>query len=191
MACPCAGASASPSDRRVGSYLTSFFTADHHFGHANIIRLCSRPFADVVQMDEAMIDRWNAVVGSSDEVWYLGNFAYRCSPIHRTEIFRRLRGRAIHLVLGAHDRKATLDLPWASIQRYAEIAVEGRSLVLFHYPLRAWRRAATGTMSLHGYSHGALPEIPQACDVGVDCWDFRPVVLDDIMERMTSETADD
>ncbi|WP_258934193.1 hypothetical protein [Nesterenkonia pannonica] len=52
--------------------MTTFFTSDHHFGHANIIRYCDRPFADVAEMDEAMIDRWNETVSPDDEVWVLG-----------------------------------------------------------------------------------------------------------------------
>ena len=32
-----------------------FFTADLHFGHANIIRHCARPFASVEDMDAALL----------------------------------------------------------------------------------------------------------------------------------------
>ena len=32
-----------------------FFTADLHFGHANIIRHCVRPFASVEEMDAALM----------------------------------------------------------------------------------------------------------------------------------------
>ena len=32
-----------------------YFTADTHFGHANIVRMCERPYPDVDTMNEAMI----------------------------------------------------------------------------------------------------------------------------------------
>jgi calcineurin-like phosphoesterase family protein len=163
--------------------MTLWFTADHHFGHANIIRFCGRPFADAAEMDEAMVERWNSVVGMRDEVWYLGNFAHRCGPNRQAEIFSQLRGSAIHLVLGNHDRKTTLNLPWYSIQHYAEICTEGRIFVLFHYALRIWNKSHRGSLNLHGHSHGRLPDVPGSCDVGVDAWDFKPASVDEIMAR--------
>jgi len=30
----------------------TFFTSDQHLGHRNIIRLCSRPFSSIEEMDE-------------------------------------------------------------------------------------------------------------------------------------------
>ena len=56
--------------------MTVFFTADTHFGHANVIRLSKSPFADISAMNEALISGWNEVVGNEDVVWHLGDFAY-------------------------------------------------------------------------------------------------------------------
>jgi len=169
--------------------MTVWFTADQHFGHANIIRHCGRPFSDVVEMDEAMIQRWNASVGSDDEVWHLGNFAYRCGPNRMREIYSRLRGRALHLVRGNHDSKRTLELPWASVQRYAEIKVDCQLLILFHYGLRVWHRSHHGSWSLYGHSYGKLPGTATSCDVGVDAWDFRPVSIVEIRAALANNVA--
>lgn len=164
--------------------MTLWFTADHNFGHANIIRFCRRPFAGLAEMDDAMVERWNATVGDRDEVWHLGDFGYRCGPNRLKEIFGSLQGQAIHLVRGNHDHKPTLNLPWTSVQHYAEIVTDGRMLVLFHYALRLWNRSHHGSLCLHGHGHGELPDTSTSCDVGVDAWDFRPVSLDEILARM-------
>ena len=54
-----------------------YFIGDPHFGHANIIRLCGRPFEDVESMDREMIRLWNARVRPEDTVWILGDLFFR------------------------------------------------------------------------------------------------------------------
>ncbi len=39
-----------------------YYTADQHFGHPNIIRFCDRPFKNVEEMDEILINNWNKIV---------------------------------------------------------------------------------------------------------------------------------
>lgn len=166
--------------------LTLWFTAGHHFGHANIIDLCRRPFRDSDEMDGFMVERWNATVGSNDEVWHLGNFAYRCGPNRKATIFGSLNGREIHLVRGNHDGKTTLSLPWSTIQHYAEIRLGSKCLILFHYALGIWSECYQGSISLHGHSYGNLRDTPTSCDVGVDAWNFKPVSLGEIVSRLCS-----
>ena len=50
----------------------TWFTADFHFGHANIIRYCSRPFEIVEEMDQAILERLNASVKPNDVLLFLG-----------------------------------------------------------------------------------------------------------------------
>jgi calcineurin-like phosphoesterase family protein len=51
-----------------------WFTSDFHFGHANIIRYCDRPFSSVAEMDEAILDRLNSCVKTMDHLYFLGDF---------------------------------------------------------------------------------------------------------------------
>ncbi|MBO0739449.1 MAG: metallophosphoesterase, partial [Alphaproteobacteria bacterium] len=127
------------------------------------------------------VEHWNAVVGTSDEVWHLGDFAIRQPPAVVAELLARLSGRK-HLLIGNNDPPATTELPdWESVQPYAEITVEGVSLVLCHYPFRSWRGMAKGWVNLHGHCHGRLKPQPRQFDVGVDVWEFRPVALSRIL----------
>lgn len=36
-----------------------YYTADTHFGHANVVEMCERPYPDVDAMNEAMVAAWN------------------------------------------------------------------------------------------------------------------------------------
>ena len=52
-----------------------FFTADSHWGHANIMRYCDRDFPSVHDMNKEMTRAWNSTVGPNDQVWHLGDLA--------------------------------------------------------------------------------------------------------------------
>jgi calcineurin-like phosphoesterase family protein len=135
-------------------------------------------------MDAAMVARWNEVVRRGDEVWHLGDFAVRQPAARMAELLEALAG-ARHLIPGNNDGPATTGLPgWASVQTYAEIEADGARLILCHYPLRSWNRMGRGALNLHGHSHGRLAPLPRQVDVGVDCWDFRPITLAEIRARL-------
>ncbi len=57
--------------------METFFTADTHFGHASILKHCTRPFTSVDEMDSALIENWNSIVSRKDSVYILGDFAFR------------------------------------------------------------------------------------------------------------------
>ena len=43
-----------------------FYIADMHFGHENVLRFDDRPFSEIGQMDETLIQNWNARVADDD-----------------------------------------------------------------------------------------------------------------------------
>jgi calcineurin-like phosphoesterase family protein len=79
-----------------------FLTSDLHLGHINIVDLCNRPFADVDEMNAAIVSRWNATVAEDDVVWVLGDVAMG-NFTESMELVRTLQGRKI-LIPGNHDR---------------------------------------------------------------------------------------
>lgn len=171
--------------------MATWFTADTHFGHANIIRYCRRPFNSAEEMDEAIITRWNERVKDGDIVYHLGDLTFG-DPF---PYLKRLNGDK-HLILGNHDKttikRAGLLLDskmLASISSLKEITEQSQHIVLCHYGMRVWNRAHHGSLHFYGHSHGTLPGNSQSLDVGVDCWDFRPVSLDEIKERLAQHKA--
>jgi calcineurin-like phosphoesterase family protein len=81
--------------------MSVFFTADTHFGDHRTINISRRPFANTAEMDAAMVERWNAVVGPDDVVWHLGDVARR--PTDVAELLARLNGSK-HLLRGNNVR---------------------------------------------------------------------------------------
>ena len=83
---------------------TLWFTADHHFGHHNIISHCNRPFASAEEMNETLLTNWNRVVAPEDIVYHLGDIFIMPSGDAR-KFRERLHGR-ICLLRGNHDKTA-------------------------------------------------------------------------------------
>ena len=161
--------------------MATFFISDTHFGDAPRLRVDKRPFASIGEMDETIVKRWNEAAGPDDEIWHLGDFAFGPPAERVAELLATLNGRK-HLIVGNNDGPGTVEQPgWASVQHYAELTVEGKRLVLCHYPFRTWNRMGQGVVDLHGHSHGRLKPAPRQYDVGVDVWDFRPVTLGKIL----------
>ena len=163
----------------------TLFSADLHIGHTRIIEYCNRPFSSVEEMNEALVANWNATVTPEDSIYVLGDFANRDE--HH---FHRLNGRKF-LIIGNHDRKPTLKLPWAETpQIYKEITVdedgEQTRFVLMHYSIRSWNNMYRGVLHLYGHTHSRLPDSNRCLDVGVDCWDYRPVSVAQIKQRMAT-----
>lgn len=168
--------------------MTVYFTADTHFGHARAIAFCKRPFANADEMNEGLIERWNARVSPDDTVWCLGDFAFRQAKGSLAGIFARLNGRK-HLIIGNHDDCEVLDLPWSSTPTLmAEVRVDhqgrNRRVALCHYPIRSWDGMYRDAVHLYGHEHGNITDYHNCCDVGVDRWHYQPVTFAEAMGRM-------
>jgi len=168
--------------------MKTWFTADLHFGHANIIRFCSRPFGSVEEMDACLIDNWNSCVARNDRVIVVGDFAYRIEERRLRAIFGKLNGQKA-LVIGNHDNAATLALPWAMPPRdILRIRVDDETVVACHYALRDW--PGREAVHVYGHAHGTLPGNARSLDVGVDCWNYRPVTLAEVQARLVALPPD-
>jgi calcineurin-like phosphoesterase family protein len=166
--------------------MTTWFTADHHFTHENIIDYTKRPFSCAEEMDEEMIRRWNLIVGQRDIIYHLGDFALANSR-RVAEIAGMLHGR-IHLIPGGHDRIPRIGIPGLEIEPPLLTVNVGRPIVLCHYPLLSWDRSHYGVAHFHGHSHGTLAkctsDLCRRLDVGVDCWTFAPVSLEEALRAI-------
>lgn len=156
--------------------MSTFLMSDTHFGHGAVIRTCSRPFADVCEMDAVMLESWNATVRPEDTVIHLGDFAYRYDVAKLPKLFGSLNGHK-DLVKGNHDDAETLALPWESVRDIAYVSIDSQNVVLCHYSMRTWPGIRKGALMLYGHSHGRLHGNVQSCDIGVDVLGFAPLRL--------------
>jgi calcineurin-like phosphoesterase family protein len=174
--------------------MTTWFTADTHFGHANIIRFCERSFASLEEMDEALIENWNHVIKPKDTIYHLGDFTL--SGQEKANLyFSRLNGR-ISVIPGGHDKRwirkgvyrsksgdpVNIMPPLYTIKIPVPGHEQLQTIVLCHYSMRVWDRSHYGSWHLFGHSHGNLPPLKNSMDVGVDCWGYYPVSIETISQ---------
>lgn len=159
-----------------------YFTADHHWGHNNIIKLQDRPFTSIDEMNECMINAWNEAVDVLDEVYHLGDIFFKTNKRFMEETLIRLNGQK-YLIKGNHDKQ--IEKPWFEkyfnwIKDYHEITYQDRLIVLCHYPFESWKNSYHGAWHLHGHCHGNLQKKKNRLDVGVDSVGIIPIEITQI-----------
>ena len=169
----------------------TWFTADNHFGHENIIDFQKRPYLNTGVMDRDMIERWNARVQPSDTVYHLGDFTLGYAG-RAIQILKKLNGTIFMLYTSFHHDRRWLSNSEA--RKYVRVmpplvALEcpaygdgefNLPIILCHYPMAEWDRRHYGSWHLHGHSHGEYAAPGNILDVGVDCWDYAPIALTQI-----------
>ena len=155
-----------------------FFISDHHFGHKHIIDFESRPFANADEMNETMIEKWNAVVGEGDKVFHLGDFSF-LNRDKTKAIVSRLNGYK-HLILGNHDRGRSrqwwLDVGFDEVSEHPIIYKD--FFFLSHEPMYMNRHMPY--VNVHGHIHGQKYEGVSYFNVSVEHWDYTPLTFEQI-----------
>lgn len=171
-----------------------FFTSDLHFWHKNVIKYSNRPFANVEEMNEAIIKGINDTVGVDDELYILGDFAF-ANKNKIKDILFKIKCKNLHYIYGNHDEDMYHDSikeHFLSMQDYLELSVPDKDtfhgsqkIILFHYPILEWNGGHRGAWMLHGHCHGnlKLPEMLKKCrimDIGTDCCSYKPISYEEI-----------
>lgn len=153
--------------------MTTWITADLHFGHANILKFNpdTRPFADAADMNEQLIKQWNESVRFDDLTYIVGDVAF-CTAEKAAAIVRRLNGKKI-LIQGNHDFKLLKELVFTDcfeeIHMYHEITFEKTKVCMFHYPISEWNQCHRGSVHCFGHQHGNGEQTKfRSMDVGMD-----------------------
>lgn len=117
--------------------MAKFYIADMHLGHKSCLQFDNRPFSSIEEMDEALIDNWNACVTKNDTVYILGDFIWKSEDDY-ISYTKRLHGQKI-LIVGNHDhinrytpqvRKCFQD-----IRTYYETTDSRKHIIMSHYPM--------------------------------------------------------
>jgi calcineurin-like phosphoesterase family protein len=187
-----------------------FFTSDTHYSHSNICRATSRwsddnltrDFKSLDQMNDALVNNINEIVGENDILIHLGDWSFGGFE-NIAEFRNRILCKNIHLVLGNHDHhiernKGDIQELFLSVNHYINLDLRRPSnvkkgemdkfkFVLMHFPIASWDGMNDGVMHLHGHVH--LPpnlriSEGRAMDVGVDGNSYYPLGLFEVVNLL-------
>lgn len=157
--------------------------SDTHLSHLNIIRYCHRPFQDEHEMDEAIIERWNAVVAPQDKVYHVGDVFFREGWKH----LPRLNGHK-RLILGNHDNGKCQHLNRFFEKIYCWRMFPEFGLLLTHVPVHEETLNVNKCpVNVHGHIHDRVvlkvgTKVPDERyrNVSVEQINYTPVNLEDL-----------
>jgi len=163
--------------------------SDTHFNHAAILTFNDkvgkpvRPFDNVDQMNECIMDNWAAVVKPEDTIYHLGDVMFGHNKVEWLEKnFAKLPGKKM-LTLGNHDNVKFLAPFFKDIQFWFNVD----NLVLTHMPLhpqtmdenKRWDHK--DVTNVHGHTHtNPSPKGPYKC-VSVEQTDYKPVNIEELL----------
>lgn len=187
------------------------FTSDTHFGHANVIKYCNRPFCKpedftddgkwiskgravqrAAEMDEHVINGWNSVVtNDNDIIIHLGDFSFGDIEPYLS----RLNG-IIWMICGNHDKQMRQYLESyrgkkiREMSSLTEFKINDKDFSACHYAMRVWNKSHYGAYHIYGHSHGGLLQLDnRSMDVGIDSakkllGEYRPFTVKEVIDLL-------
>lgn len=134
----------------------NYYISDTHFRHKNVLTFDDRPFKDVDEMENTIINNWNGVVRPEDTTYIVGDFCLNKNEAVWKEILRKITGSKV-LILGNHDITSMsngLKLEFQDIQHYKEVEDGRYRVILSHYPQLFYRSSWNPwNVMLYGHVH--------------------------------------
>lgn len=139
--------------------MTFRFISDLHIGHENVLRFDQRPFENMFQMENVIIDNWNKTVKKHDRTYILGDTIWSPKFKDWKEFLDKLNGQKV-LIVGNHDakeqtlaklkkEKVILDYKYMDV-----INVNDKKVILSHSPQPFYfKQYSPNVVHLYGHVH--------------------------------------
>lgn len=158
--------------------------SDTHFSHKNICNFMRedetslRPWDNVHEMDEALINNWNSVVKEWDKVYHLGDFSMGFKTLPGN-VVGRLNGRK-RLVRGNHDMCPTAEYMKYFEEIYGVRVFHKEGLIFSHYPIQE-NSIKKSWLNIHGHLHERKLDNPIYFNASVECINYTPIHIDELI----------
>jgi calcineurin-like phosphoesterase family protein len=161
--------------------------SDTHFGHEKTCTVFKRedgspmrPFSSAGEMDEYMVEAWNARVKPNDKIYHLGDVVISRKNL---KILSKLNGDKI-LIRGNHDIFKLSDYTeyFRDIRSYHVM----NGMILSHIPVHNESLGRFGC-NIHGHLHvNNIPDI-RYHNVCVEHTEYAPILFEEVCAKIKSE----
>lgn len=191
-----------------------WFSSDFHLGHNKEFVWKTRGFNSFEEHTYGVINTLNNMVAPQDKLFFLGDFCLNTTPDKFHQYIDQIKCQNIYMLWGNHNNpteriykteiyntfgKDLKVYPFTYknlifMGDYLEIFVNGKIIVLSHYPHSVWNFMKEGAYMLCGHSHYSFKETQsnhkygKILDVG---WDGKgsPYSLNEINLIMDSKAV--
>lgn len=193
-----------------------FFISDIHFGHDNIIKYANRPFIDVKEMNEVIINNWNEVVKDDDLVIIAGDLSLGIKKPELAQIMLQLKGKKI-LIKGNHDKFSNSEYYSMGITIVVDsilMKIANKRVNISHYPYKSgkfnywkytilhslfpkryfrpkeWQNQLEndGKFLIHGHTHSLTKITNRSINVCCEAWDYTPIHINEIIRLINKNS---
>jgi calcineurin-like phosphoesterase family protein len=170
-----------------------FTASDYHFNHFNCIKFDNRPYSDIKQMNEDLVNKHNSITNKDSLTFIIGDVAMGRDVSEVVNYLESMKGDKV-LVKGNHDHNFLRDHKFREcfvmIDNYYSPDLNGTKVVMQHYPIYEWDKMHRGAIHLHGHIH--TKQVPYADDckilnVGIMNSGFVPRKMSDVFELMKNK----
>lgn len=154
--------------------------SDQHFYHENVIKYSERPYKNVEEMNQELIDNYNEVVEEDDICIFAGDVTFKSTTLFLTDIMPKLLKGYKILVVGNHDfdKKKVRALGFDETRLILHFKNNEKDIIISHYPFFIDNVEFT---NVHGHIHTYKSELKHQINVSIEAIDFRPVLLKELI----------
>lgn len=161
----------------------TWIISDTHFGHANIIKYCGRPY----DHNKIMLREWSELINPRDTVLHLGDVTiWHTRHVFWANMVKELPGKKF-LIMGNHDQQWT-PKQWRTIAGFT--VTEPFIFNGLYFSHEPGMPSPRWDVNIHGHTHNHTPfrryEKLQAIyyNVSIEGMDYKPVKLGQILDEL-------
>lgn len=172
----------------------TFFTADLHLYHSNMINYADRPFKDINEMHSYITKSFNSILTADSDLYIIGDVTLLSSEFcgRVRKALSAINGRK-HLVIGNHDTwkvRNYLENGITTVHSAGSFRYDGIRFFMMHDPAEYLAIENGTNVLLCGHIHTLFKHLfpkKRIINVGVDMWEYKPVSIEQIMSIVKEE----